>query len=247
MRTGLPAHEAHKIGRVRENALYDEHAESYARHSEQSPVNAYYDRPAILALAGEIDGKDVLELGCAAGVLSERLVDRGARLLGLDGAERMIELARRRLGGRARFEVADLADPLDSVPDASIDLVVASLVLHYLEDWAPLLAEVHRCLVPGGGLVFSVHHPAADWHKFTESVYQRTELVSEVWEIAGHQRSVSFYRRPLAAMFDQLRRAGFTVDVVDEPEPLPELEELAPEAYQQLTTEPIFLFVRARA
>lgn len=235
------------MGRVRVNALYDEHAESYARHSEQSPANAYYDRPAILALAGDVDGRRVLELGCAAGVLSERLVERGARLLGLDGAERMIEFARRRLGGRARFEVADLSDPLDSVPDASVDLVVASLVLHYLEDWAPLLAEVHRCLVPGGALVFSVHHPAADWHKSTESDYQRTELVSEVWDIAGQERSVSFYRRPLSAVFDQLRRAGFAVDVVDEPKPLPELEDLAPEAYRQLTTEPIFLFVRAKA
>lgn len=35
------------------------------------------------------------------------------------------------------------------VAEASIDLVIASLVLHYVEDWGPLLAELHRCLTPG--------------------------------------------------------------------------------------------------
>jgi SAM-dependent methyltransferase len=40
--------------------------------------------------------------------------------------------------------------------------VVASLVLHYLEDWAPALAGFRRVLVPGGFLFFVLHaEPAA--------------------------------------------------------------------------------------
>jgi predicted TPR repeat methyltransferase len=118
----------------------------------------WYDRPAILRLAGEVAGRRVLELGCAAGVLTGQLADRGADVLALDREPQMVALARRRL------QAADLQRPLDMVADASIGLVVASLVLHYLRDWRPLLAELHRCLAPPGALVFSVHHPITGDH-----------------------------------------------------------------------------------
>lgn len=229
------------------DAVYERFAEAYARHSEHSPANAYYDRPAILALAGDVDGKRVLELGCAAGVLSEQLVERGAELLGLDRQPSMIEFARRRLGERARFELAELDEPLSDVATDSVDVVVASLVLHYLEDWRPLLAELYRCLVTGGELVFSVHHPAADWQWFGRPDYLRTELVDQTWPVGGREIPVSFYRRPLSAVFGQLHECGFVVDVVDEPLPLPELYELSPDVYAELATKPVFLFVRAFA
>ena len=47
----------------------------------------------------------------------------------------MVDLARQRLGEDADLQVADLAAPLPFA-DAEFDDVVASLVLHYLEDWA---------------------------------------------------------------------------------------------------------------
>ncbi|WP_211481451.1 class I SAM-dependent DNA methyltransferase [Actinopolyspora xinjiangensis] len=227
------------------NTIYDQFAEAYALHSEHSPANAYYDRPAILGLAGDVSGRNVLELGCAAGVLSEQLVERGASVFGVDREPKMIELARRRLGGRARFEVADLSEPLETVAASSVDLVVASLVLHYLPDWEPLLTELDRCLVPGGELVFSVHHPAADWQWFGRPDYLRTELVAETWPVGGQEVSVSFYRRPLSAVFEQLHRCGFVVDTVGEPRPLPELNDLSPDAYVELSSKPVFLFVKA--
>ena len=46
-----------------------------------------------------------------------------------------------------------------ALPTASFDLIYSSLVLHYIEHLSALLAEVHRALVPGGRLVFSVEHP----------------------------------------------------------------------------------------
>lgn len=230
-----------------ENPVYDRFAEAYARHSELSPANAFYDRPAILSMIGDVEGKRVLELGCAAGVLSEQLVDRGAELVGLDRKPELVELARRRLGHRARFEVADLSVPLNGAVPDRVDLVVASLVLHYIEDWTPLLAELRHRLVDGGALVFSVHHPAADWQWFGRPDYLTTELVDETWDVEGTDVQVSFYRRPLSAVFDQLRRAGFTVRILDEPRPLPELEHLAPDAFAELNSKPVFLFIRAEA
>lgn len=227
------------------NAVYDQLAEAYARHAENSPANAYYERPALLKLAGDVGGRRVLELGCAAGSLSEQLVARGADLTGVDVQPQMVEFARKRLGQSARFEVVDLAEPWSGPPPQSVDVVVASLVLHYIEDWAPLLSTLHRCLTPGGAFVFSVHHPAADWQWFGRPDYLTTELVSETWDVEGHDVDVSFYRRPLSAIFDQLRDAGFVVRDLAEPRPLPELRFLSPQAFTELDTKPAFLLLRA--
>jgi 2-polyprenyl-3-methyl-5-hydroxy-6-metoxy-1,4-benzoquinol methylase len=88
--------------RVASDAIYRQHAGTYARFSEHSLPNACYDRRAILRLAGDVAGRRVLDLGCAAGVLTGQLARRGADVLALDGEPRMAALARQRLQGRAR-------------------------------------------------------------------------------------------------------------------------------------------------
>jgi SAM-dependent methyltransferase len=231
--------------RVSVNAIYRQHADAYARSCEHGLPNAAYDRPAILHLAGDITARRVLELGCAAGVLTRQLVDHGASVLALDREPRMAALARQRLDGRARVEVADLERPLDMVPDACIDVVVASLVLHYIKDWRPLLGELHRCLVPSGALVFSIHHPITGWQLCDKSDYHRTELVSERWDWDGQPVTGQMYRRPISAIFSQLSGTGFTVDVVDEPQPETAGEPSNPDVMQILRTLPVFLFIRA--
>lgn len=224
--------------------VFREHPDTYARWAERGPVNVRYDRPAILRLAGDLHGKRVLELGCAAGSLTELLAGRGADVLGVDREPDLVALARQRLGERARFEVADLAEPLTFVPAGGVDVVVASLVLHFLEDWGPLLAEVRRCLAPGGALVFSIHHPITGWLCSDRGDYHRTELVTEDWDWGERWVTAHLYRRPLSAVFGALRRAGFAIDVVDEPLPEPD-PAIAPELATILTTKPVFLFVRA--
>lgn len=78
----------------------------------------------------------MLEVGCAAGHLSALLAGRGADVVGVDVSEGLICLARKEFGALARFEVADIAQPL-SFADSSFDSVTASLVLRYLADFGP--------------------------------------------------------------------------------------------------------------
>jgi ubiquinone/menaquinone biosynthesis C-methylase UbiE len=227
-------------------SIFKDHASTYAAWSVKNPVNCDYDRPAILRLAGDISGKRVLEAGCAAGVLTAHLVEQGADVVAVDGEPQMIELARQRLGDSARLEVADLEKPLNVVPDGSIDVVVASLVLHYIKDWAPLLADLYRCLVPEGVLVASMHHPINGWLLSDRTDYHRIELVSEAWDWDGVAVTARAYRRSLSSIFGELRQAGFAVDVVDEPR-----VQVHPggdsDLLHALNTQPFFLFVRAIA
>lgn len=225
-------------------APYDEFSEAYADHAADNPYQALYDRPAILKLAGSVVGKRVLDVGCAAGHLTVKLAERGADVIGVDLSQGMVDLARKRHGELARFEQADLAEPLTFLEDESIDVITASLVLHYLLDWGPTLGEFRRVLRPGGALVLSVHHPE-DWHWFDRPNYFRTERVSDVFELGAFSQEVEFYRRPLHKTFGALRQAGFTIDVIDEPMPLPEAKHLAPAAYENISTKPRFLYFRA--
>lgn len=225
-------------------AIYRDHAGVYANFTLESLPNAVYDRPAMLRLAGDPEGKQVLELGCAAGGLTAELTKRGAAVLGLDREQRLIDIARQRMEGPAEFRVADLEQPLDMVDTASIDCVVASLVLHYLENWQPLLRELHRVLRPGGAFVFSVHHPITGWARSDRTDYHRTELIEEQWDWDGIQVTAQMYRRPLSAIFGALREARFAIDIVDEPLPVPHAG--GDERIRHvLATQPVFLFVRA--
>ncbi|PQM45258.1 Malonyl-[acyl-carrier protein] O-methyltransferase [Mycobacterium talmoniae] len=231
-------------------SMFKDHADTYATWSVKNPVNVFYDRPTILRLVGDIARKRVLELGCAAGVFTSQLVERGGDVLAVDVEPRLVEFARSRLGSKARFEVADLETPPNFGPAGSVDVVVASLVLHYIKDWTPLLDELHRCLTPGGALVFSLHHPINGWLLSERTDYHRVELITEQWDWGGVSVTAQSYRRPLSAVFGALRRAGFSIDVVEEPQigSTPEMEsnaEMDPELLRTLNTQPFFLFVRA--
>lgn len=130
------------------------------------------------------------------------------------------------------------------VQTASTNVVVASLVLHYLRDWKPLLAELHRVLVPGGLFVFSIHHPITGWAVSGQADYHRTELIHEEWDWDGVRVTAGMYRRPLSDVFGPLRGAGFTIDAVEEPLPEPVIDG-DEQTVNVLTTKPVFLFVRA--
>jgi ubiquinone/menaquinone biosynthesis C-methylase UbiE len=75
---------------------YDTFAEGYTAANETGFVHAYYERPAMLALAGEVNGRRILDAGCGSGPLLAALRDRGAIVTGIDKSAGMLEQARRR-------------------------------------------------------------------------------------------------------------------------------------------------------
>lgn len=232
------------VGTVVMDEVYRRLARTYADFSADNPVNALYDRPNVLRLAGDLRGRRVLELGCAGGLLTERLVDAGADVLAVDREPRMVALAAERLAGRAEVAVADLEEPLDGVATGSVDVVVASLVLHYVADWGPLLAELHRVLAPGGALVFSIHHPITGWNLSDGSHYHRTETIHEAWTWSGRAVTATLWRRPVSAVFTALRSAGFSVDAVEEPLMSDLPLDMDARVRAVLLSSPVFLFVR---
>jgi len=118
---------------------------------------------AMLNLLPELDGLRVLDAGCGAGWYAAQLAARGASVTAIDSSPAMIGHARERFASpllnhranRVDLRVADLAQPLSFASDAAFDGIVSSLVLHYLREWGPTLAEFRRILKPEGWLLFS--------------------------------------------------------------------------------------------
>jgi trans-aconitate methyltransferase len=102
---------------------------------------------AVLELLAPKPGEAILDLGCGDGVLTKRLADAGADVLGVDASEAMLAAAR---GLGLRVEVADgQALPFE----ARFDAVFSNAALHWMPNQPAVAAGVFRALKPGGRYV----------------------------------------------------------------------------------------------
>ena len=105
----------------------------------------------------------VLDFGCGPGVMSLALAEQGYDVLGVDGADAMIETAkheqRRRGVSNCEFRVMDAADV--SLDAESFDAIVCSSVIEYVENDVGLVRALIGSLKPGGHLLVSVPHTAS--------------------------------------------------------------------------------------
>lgn len=193
---------------------YDGFAAEYNAENERNLDNAYYERPAMLDLVGDVAGRDVLDIGCGAGPLAKELAQRGARVSGFDRSVRMIDIARSRLGDDADFRVADLAEPLP-YDDDSFDAACASLVLHYLADWVDALAEIKRVLRPGARLIASVNHPLL--FALLEKRYFGVEQYDFTHTFDGREATLTMWHHTLDDISQAISRSGLRLVSLHEP------------------------------
>ncbi len=99
----------------------------------------------------------VLELGGGAGVIADRLLRDHAeidRLIMVDIDPAMVASATERLARHGeRAEVILGGGDSIPVPDGSVDVVCAWLMLHHVIEWKQMLAQAFAALKPGGRMV----------------------------------------------------------------------------------------------
>ena len=226
-------------------AAYEELAESYNALIDHKPHNAYYDRPNTLALLPDVAGKSILDAACGPGKYAEILLEKGAIVTGFDISPSMVELARERNRGKGNFFIHDLAEPAGMLEDATFDIVLCALSLHYVEDWALTVQEFCRVLKPKGTLVVSIEHPFFEFGFFKSKKYFEVEAVKCTWKGFGKPVEVNSFRRPLGECIAPFTENGFYIDKLVEPRPVAEFERYDPRHFRELNEFPSFLCLRA--
>lgn len=241
---------------------YDENAENYHRHvsdPSDGTFHAYYEKPAIRAELPDLNGLEVISIGCGSGVDARWLADNGAkRVVGIDISKGLLEIAKTN-NPNIEFHEMDM-EKLD-LPDESFDLAYSSLAIHYVDDWVPALQEARRVLRPEGQYIFSCGHPIDSAMEYTtEGKYKYARLgrkvdtdteertvygdylapeTSGIKPVTGVLKDIEVvvYHRTFAKMIEQILASGFTIERVVEPQPI----EGDPKHYEQLTRIPTFM------
>jgi len=190
--------------------------------------NEVIDKPTVYSLLPELTGKRVLDLGCGYGEFCRYAADHGAAsVVGIELSRRMLDRAEaNNPSPKIRYILADLETA--AFPEPGYDLVISSLVFHYIEDFDGLIGRISRALVPEGLLLFSIEHPyttgdGSSWERDGQGVktgwtvrnYDREILVRIKWmnkQVEGHHRT-------LETIIMTLIRHGLTIDAFKEPQP----------------------------
>ncbi len=108
-----------------------------------------------LRVVPEVDGKDVIELGCGTAYWSAWLARRGARVVGIDNSPRQLETAAalQREHGLSFPLMHGNAEQVP-LPDASFDLALSEYGASIWCDPYRWIPEAVRLLRPGGHLIF---------------------------------------------------------------------------------------------
>jgi len=214
------------------NNVYDNKYffDQYAKMSRsQQGLSGAGEWHQLKALFPDLNGKNVLDLGCGYGWHCKYAVDSGAKqVLGIDISEKMINEAKEKNADlKIIYRVCEL-DAYD-YPVASYDCVISNLVLHYIADIEAIFCKVYSTLKTDGVFLLNIEHPI-----FTSGVNQDWIYDSKgkplYWPVDDYYypgertthflgQSVMKQHHTLTQIMMGLIKAGFRIEAVEEAMP----------------------------
>ena len=163
----------------------------------------------VLELIDTAGVKDVLDLGCGNGALTNVLAGKGFSVIGMDASEEMLEIARSNYPGIPFIR----ADAVDFALESPVDVVFSNAVFHWIDraDQPRMLECVYRALRKGGQFVFEmgglgnnalIHGALADSFRQCGYSYQIPFYFPSVGEYARMLEYAGFQVR-FAVLFDR--------------------------------------------
>lgn len=227
--------------------MYSKYAQQYDLAAQDNIYNAYLERPSLQALMGSVQGLKVLDLGCGSGIYAEYLISNGAAdVTCVDVSPEMVAIVQQKLGERVNSYAQDISIGLPKEKSDTVDLIICPLVLHYIEELNPLFQEVARVLKPNGFMVFSTHHPFADFECSITGNYFDRELIRETWNTIGTPVDVTFYRRSLTEIMNAITMSSLVITQISEGQVLEQAKQISLDTYLHLTNNPNFIFVKCQ-
>ena len=162
----------------------------------------------------------ILEIGCGVGGMLARIHDAlpSAKVAGTDIYTAALPYAEKRVPEASLLQMDATAIPFD----AEFDVVAACDVLEHIERDELALAEMHRAVAPGGGIILTVPQDPRLWSVWDELSHHHRRYARE--ELVRKVRAAGFDVRRVLSLFSllypvtriQRRRAGTAYTPSDE-------------------------------
>ena len=216
------------------------------RNRVESPNNSI-EKPIILELMQDLNGKRVLDLGCGDAQFGVELLQKGCiHYDGVEGSENMVREASKNLQtttGHVYF--SDMKEW--NFPTETYDIVVSRLALHYLADLQGIFSAIYSALVSNGQFIFSVQHPilTSSCESAVTSATKTNWIVDDYFHSGKRvepwiDKHIVKYHRTVEEYFQLLKHAGFTIR--DMREGMPKIENFNSESEcQRRMRIPLFL------
>jgi ubiquinone/menaquinone biosynthesis C-methylase UbiE len=232
----------------------DEFFQGYSRLPRSTEgLDGAPEWPSLRAMLPKLNGLRVLDLGCGFGWFCRWAREQGAiSVVGVDVSEKMLVRATSSTHDKAiTYTRADM-ESLE-LSSGSFDLAYSSLAFHYLTNLQALIAQVHRSLVPGGKLIFSVEHPIFTAPSNPEWLVNTSG--NKTWPVDSYldegpratdwlAEGVVKQHRTIATYVSIVTQAGFTLTHLEEWAPTKEQAAANPE-WADERQRPPFLLVGA--
>jgi SAM-dependent methyltransferase len=140
---------------TKQNAEFTDPSAQRAWASEEIVWGVFSIPEPEIGVIGEVNGLDVVELGCGTAYFSAWLAKRGARPVGVDPTPAQLATARRMQAETGvEFPLVEAPGEAVPLPDASFDLALSEYGASLWADPAKWIPEASRLLRSGGRLVF---------------------------------------------------------------------------------------------
>jgi 2-polyprenyl-6-hydroxyphenyl methylase/3-demethylubiquinone-9 3-methyltransferase len=127
---------------------------------ELNPLRLQYVERIASAGGRQLATMDALDVGCGGGILSEAIARKGARVLGIDLAPAVLQVATlHALEGGVAVRYREIAvDALAREQPQSFDIITCMEMLEHVPDPASIVQSLAALVRPGGDIVVSTLH-----------------------------------------------------------------------------------------
>ncbi len=175
---------------------WNDHSFSWIKHLENDRwAQEFIHEASLRTHLGDVRGLSVLDFGGGNGDISAKLNEWGANVTYTDHSSVLLEVARAKNNGNSvTFLTSDEFNNQSS--DSRYDIIVASMVLHDIENLEQVLRQLHGRLNPGGLFYATSLHPCfksthSQWLKGRTEIDAQGQIIDRYGNFGVNMQAIS--------------------------------------------------------